>query len=168
MNNRRIHRVSLLFGSNLGDRAVHIQRAMKSVQDEMGKAEKISSLYETEPWGVSDQPNYLNAAMIIRTGHSPQQLLSFLKRIETEEGRTDQKKYASRTLDIDILFYDDLVLNSKELVVPHPKMHLRKFALVPLNEIDGELMHPVFKKSIARLLDECSDSLDVLKFGEQG
>src|SRR6266850_3411993 len=108
MNNQRIHRVSLLFGSNLGDRALHIQRAMKSVQEKTGKAEKISSLYETEPWGISDQPDYLNAAMIIRTGYSPQQLLSLLKRIETEEGRADRKKYASRTLDIDILFYDEL------------------------------------------------------------
>ena len=155
-----------MFGSNLGDRALHIQRAMRSVQEETGKAEKVSSLYETEPWGVSDQPDYLNAAMIIRTGYSPQILLSLLKRIETEEGRTDQKKYASRTLDIDILFYDDLVLNSKGLTIPHPKLHLRKFALVPLNEIDEKFMHPVLKKSIAKLLNECRDPLDVRKFDE--
>ena len=167
MNNRRIHRVSLLFGSNLGDRALHIQHAMKSVQVGIGKAEKISSLYETEPWGVSDQPDYLNAAMIIQTNYTPQQLLSRLKQIEIQEGRADQKKYASRTLDIDILFYDDLALNSKKLTIPHPKLHLRKFALVPLNEIAGEIMHPVFKKSISKLLKESGDPLDVRKFGQQ-
>jgi len=166
MSPQKIHTVSLLFGGNLGDRELHIQQAMKSLQDEIGKAEKISSLYETEPWGVSDQPNYLNAAMIIRTGHSPQQLLSLLKRIETAEGRVDQKKYASRTLDIDILFYDDLVLNSKELTIPHPKIQLRKFALAPLNEIAGDLVHPVFNKSIAELLKECEDNLRVAKFPE--
>lgn len=166
MHKQKLHTVSLLFGSNLGDRNLHIQQAMKSLQDELGKAEKTSSFYETEPWGVSDQPYYLNAAMIIRTGHSPQQLLPLLKGIETEEGRTDQKKYASRTLDIDILFYDDLVLNSKELIIPHPKMQLRKFALVPLNEIAGDLVHPVFNKSIADLLKECEDNLRVAKLPE--
>lgn len=156
--------MSLLFGSNLGDRTLHIQRAMKSVQDEVGKAEKISSIYETEPWGVSDQPNYLNAAMIIHTHLSPQQLLSLLKRIEMEEGRVDQKKYASRTLDIDILFYDDLVLNSKEVTIPHPKLHLRKFALVPLAELGMNLIHPTLNKSIDELLKECPDQLEVRSF----
>src|SRR5207237_559754 len=79
--------------------------------------------------------NYLNAAIIIYTDYSPLQLLSLLKKIEADEGRTDQRKYASRTLDIDILFYDDLILNSNELIIPHPKLQERKFALVPLNEI---------------------------------
>jgi len=159
----KLHRVFLLLGSNLGDRALHIQHAMDAIQPRIGKTEKISSLYETEPWGVSDQPNYLNAAMIIHTSYSPQELLTLIKQIELEEGRTDQKKYASRILDIDILFYNDLVLNSKDLIIPHPRLQDRRFALIPLNEIDSDFIHPVFKKSIAELLKECQDTLKVVK-----
>jgi 2-amino-4-hydroxy-6-hydroxymethyldihydropteridine diphosphokinase len=163
----KLHRVFLLLGSNLGDCALHIQNAIDSIEQRIGKAEKISSLYETEPWGVSDQPNYLNAAMIIHTSYSPEELLSLLKQIELIEGRTDQKKYASRTLDIDILFYDDLILNSMDLIIPHPKLQERKFALVPLDEIAFGFIHPLFKKSIHELLEECQDNLRVVKLTER-
>jgi 2-amino-4-hydroxy-6-hydroxymethyldihydropteridine diphosphokinase len=162
----KLQRVFLLLGSNLGDRELHIRNAIDTIEQQISEAEKISSLYETEPWGVSDQPNYLNAAMIIFTDYSPLQLLSLLKQIEAAEGRTDQKKYASRTLDIDILFYDNFILNSNELIIPHPKLQQRRFALVPLNEIASEFIHPLLKKSIAGLLEECQDNLKVVRLPE--
>ncbi|HYV90205.1 MAG TPA: 2-amino-4-hydroxy-6-hydroxymethyldihydropteridine diphosphokinase [Chitinophagales bacterium] len=167
MKAEKRHAVYLLFGSNLGDRVLHVQSAMKSVHEQIGEAQKKSSIYETEPWGVSDQPNYLNAAMSILTNHSPQQLLTLLKQIEIDEGRTDQKKYASRTLDIDILFYEDLILQTDSLIIPHPKLKERRFALVPLLEIAHDFIHPVIKKSIAQLLEECNDHLSVTKLVQQ-
>jgi len=160
------HRSILLLGSNLSNRHQHIAAAKKQIAELIGKIEKQSSIYETEPWGVSDQPSYFNAALTVRTPLAPSQLLTILKKIETHEGRVDRKKYAPRTLDIDILFYDDLVLNSKELIIPHPKLHLRKFALVPLAEIEESFIHPILKKSVAELLFECRDTLGVWKVEE--
>jgi 2-amino-4-hydroxy-6-hydroxymethyldihydropteridine diphosphokinase len=161
MKNEQTHRAVLLLGSNLGDRFLHLESALEAIAKRAGHVEKTSSVFETQPWGVTDQPNYLNAAIIIHTKLSPQDLLNELKTIEQLEGRTERKKYASRTLDIDILFYDDFVLNSKELSIPHPKLHLRKFALVPLIEIDPEQWHPVLNKTVKQLGEESTDALDV-------
>jgi 2-amino-4-hydroxy-6-hydroxymethyldihydropteridine diphosphokinase len=162
----QLHAVYLLFGSNLGDRMLHLKNAIQSVKDRIGDPEKISSVYETEPWGVTDQPGYLNTAMLINTHLQPAEILLRLKEIELSEGRISQKKYASRTLDIDILFYNDLIFNSDDLIIPHPKFQERKFALVPMNEIAGDLIHPVLKKSVSELLHECNDPLQVTKLEE--
>lgn len=158
-----LHKVYLLLGSNMGNRSELLSNALKEIESHAGKILKTSSVYETAPWGVTNQNDYLNQAVLIETSLAPLSLFSELKEIEREAGRTDQKKYAPRTLDIDILFYDDLVLNSEELTIPHPKIQLRKFVLVPLKEIAQELIHPVFKKSVSLLLIECDDTLDVKK-----
>jgi len=155
-----LHQVYLLLGSNVGDREAYLSFGLKEIA-KAGKIIKTSSIYETAPWGVTNQDDYLNAAVLLETSLSPQSLFSELKKIEHTAGRTDQRKYASRTLDIDILLYDDLILNSKELIIPHPKLPLRRFALVPLAQINGTLIHPSIKKSINELLKECNDKLQV-------
>src|SRR5262245_24272879 len=124
------HYVYLLLGSNIDDRENYLSLGLEKIQDRAGKILKSSFIYETAPWGVVGQENYLNAAVLVETLLSPEKLFPELKKIETEAGRTDQKKYAPRTLDIDILFYDHLVLNSKDLIIPHPKLQLRRFVLV--------------------------------------
>jgi len=160
------HRVLLLLGSNLGDRVAHLKAALDAIQSGVGSIVKTSSIYETAPWGVTNQPNYLNAAMEILTPLDPFSLLSSLKKIEINEGRTDRKKYASRTLDIDILFYDGITMDSNDLTIPHPKLHLRKFALVPLSEIAADHIHPVLNKSVGELLSTCGDQLGVHHYGQ--
>jgi 2-amino-4-hydroxy-6-hydroxymethyldihydropteridine diphosphokinase len=164
MKNETMHRAVLLLGSNLGDRFQHLQAAVRAMAKNAGSIAQVSAVYETQPWGVTGQPNYLNAALILHTSLQPQLLLDTLKTIEQQEGRTDRKKYAPRTLDIDILFYDDLVFNSKELTIPHPKLHLRKFALIPLAEVEARFVHPALKKSIGQLLSECTDPLEVCEY----
>lgn len=164
MDTEEIHMVYLLLGSNLGNRRLHLLHGLDEIRSRAGKVLQQSSIYETEPWGVTDQPDYLNAACKIETTLSPENLFSVLKKIEIGEGRISQKKYASRTLDIDIVFYDDLILQSEGLIIPHPKIHLRKFVLAPLDEIAPDFIHPAFKKSMRQLLDECDDSLEVRNF----
>ncbi len=164
MDHKDGHMVYLLLGSNLGDRMQHLENGMNKVKSMGGNIIRRSSVYETAPWGVTGQPDYLNAACKIVTRLSPQELFSVLKKIERNEGRTNQRKYASRTLDIDILFYDDLIANSEDVIIPHPKLHLRKFVLVPMQELDGSFIHPVFNKSINDLLKACDDPLQVRNF----
>lgn len=154
----------MLLGSNIGDRQEHLQYGIKKINEAAGKVVKKSSFYETEPWGVTDQDAYLNAAVLIETEFSPEELFRAIKEIEIEEGRTDQRKYAPRTLDIDILFYNQQIVHTKHLVIPHPRLHRRKFALVPMNEIASDFVHPVFRKTIGTLLTNCKDPLYVRLF----
>lgn len=163
----KLHKVYLLLGSNIGDREGHLRHGIQQLRAQAGNVVTISSFYETEPWGVTDQPDYLNAAALIETELTALKLFHLLKSIEVGEGRTDPKKYASRTLDIDILFYDDEVIRSEDLVIPHSRLHLRQFTLVPMNEIAGNFRHPVLKKTISELLAECEDKLEVRLFSLQ-
>lgn len=164
MSKDQVHQTFLLLGSNLGDRAAHLHAAKQAIAEKVGHVVNSSAVYETQPWGVTDQPNYLNASLLIQTDLGPMDLLNALRSIEVTEGRINRKKYASRTLDIDILLYDDVVMNTPALVIPHPKMHLRKFALIPLAEIGGRWIHPVLMKSVDQLLSECTDQLEVKPF----
>jgi 2-amino-4-hydroxy-6-hydroxymethyldihydropteridine diphosphokinase len=153
--------VYLLLGSNIGDRFAHMQNGIRKIDAQAGMIQKQSSFYETEPWGVINQANYLNAAVLIKTPYTPAELFYRLKSIEADEGRTDQTKYASRTLDIDILFYNNLILRTPQLKIPHPKLSSRQFVLEPLNEIAPAFMHPEFNKTISQLLMECTDDKKV-------
>lgn len=156
-----MHRIYLLTGSNMGDRTEHLQFAKKQIENSCGKLLHSSSVYETEPWGVSDQQAYLNQALFIESLFSAKELFYELKKIEMAAGRISQKKYAPRTLDIDILFFDDLILEERGITIPHPRLHLRRFVLAPMNEIAPSLLHPVFNKNILELYLECTDMLAV-------
>ena len=146
-------------GSNLGDRKIALEKAIFYIEKYIGKIIKTSSIFESEPWGIDYKEKYLNQALLCQTMLSPKSVLNEILKIEKLIGRKKREvKYESRIIDIDILFYDNQCINTKTLIVPHPLLHKRKFVLVPLNEIN-KFIHPVFKKSIKQLLDECPDKL---------
>lgn len=141
-------------GSNLGDRAANCRRAVEMLAERGVRARKRSSLYETEPWGVRDQPRFLNMALEAETDLPPRDLLRTLKEIELAMGRTETGRYGPRIIDLDILLYGSLVLNEPGLRIPHPLMHQRSFVLDPLSEIAPEAVHPVLGKTVEELKRE--------------
>lgn len=163
MKNRAI----LSLGSNLGDRLMNLHTAMKLLTADAGELTINSSVYETEPWGLKEQPDFLNMVVGIETELSPQQLLSEIKYIEDELLREKSIRWGSRSIDIDILFFNDLVINSDILTIPHPEIANRRFVLVPLAEIFPDLIHPVLKKPVNSLLVNCSDPSEVKLFEQQ-
>ncbi len=139
-------------GSNLGNREVNCKKALEQIRQRGMTIRKESSRYETEPWGVHDQPHFLNMAVEIETELGPEELLRALKGIETAMGRSKTFKWGPRIIDLDILLFGDLVLDGEELKIPHPFMHERDFVLKPLAEIAPGVKHPVLRKSIKELL----------------
>lgn len=153
----------LLTGGNMGNRLNHLRQAAEWIQQKCGKILAQSSVYETEAWGKTDQPAFLNQALQVETDLSPDALMQALLDIETAMGRTRTIKMGPRIIDLDILLIDDLIQTSALLTIPHPALTLRKFALLPLAEIAPLLMHPLEKKSILELLEICPDTLNVQK-----
>ncbi|MES2620446.1 MAG: 2-amino-4-hydroxy-6-hydroxymethyldihydropteridine diphosphokinase [Bacteroidota bacterium] len=149
--------VYLLLGSNEGGRKANLESALEKIELCCGKVLRCSSLYETEAWGLKEQPGFLNQAVLVLTGLKPFPLLSTLKTIERESGRTETVKWGPRVIDIDILFYAGETVNLPELKIPHPYLHERRFTLAPLNEIAAGFVHPVLRKSVGQLLDACTD-----------
>ncbi len=139
-------------GSNLGDRWATLRTAVRQLRT-LGQVTVVSSLYETEPVGYRDQPWFLNAVVILETALEPQELLHRLLEIERAAGRRRLFLNAPRTLDLDLLLYDAVVMASEELVVPHPRLHERAFVLVPLVELALDLIHPLFEVPMRALLD---------------
>jgi len=154
-------RLYLLLGGNLGDRILYLQQARASIAAQVGPITCNSKLYETAAWGKTDQPPFLNQVLEVQTALTPEQVLQSINAIEQELGRVRQEHWGSRVIDIDILFYDNLVLQTQRLTIPHPQLHLRRFTLMPLAEIAPDLVHPVLGKSIKELLEECEDDLEV-------
>jgi 2-amino-4-hydroxy-6-hydroxymethyldihydropteridine diphosphokinase len=140
-------------GSNLGDREGNCLRAIELMEERGLEVKGRSRTYETEPWGVKDQPRFINMAVSVETELAPQKLLSLLKEIEKLLGRTETVRYGPRTIDLDILLYDTLVVKEGDMEIPHPLMHERDFVLVPLAEIAPEAVHPVMGKTIRELRD---------------
>ena len=154
----------LLLGSNLGNREAYIDEALRLLKERVGTVLKISSIYETEAWGDTDQPGFLNIAAEINTALNPSQLLETVLKIEADLGRVRHEKWGSRLIDIDIIFYGDEVIALKDqLQIPHPEMQHRKFVLLPLSEIAPNVIHPVFGLSISELLANLKDDLAVIK-----
>ena len=156
--------VYLLLGGNMGDRKDYLERARVSLSTDVGSIEAASLLYETEAWGVKEQAPFLNQALKINTLLEPVKLLNTILSIERALGRTREAKYGPRTIDIDILLYDDYILNLPYLTIPHPFLPQRRFALQCLNAIAPHIKHPLSGKTIHDLLQECPDSSMVHKF----
>lgn len=153
----------ILTGGNLGDRLQNLQSAAEMVEERCGDIIALSSVYETAAWGNTDQPSFYNQVLVLQTGMAPEALMNELLAIEKELGRVREEKMGPRTIDLDILLIDELQLQQPGLVVPHPSLHLRRFALVPLAEVGASRIHPTFKKTIAELLTDCPDGLPVAK-----
>lgn len=156
-----MHIVYLILGSNLGDRNTILNRATVLINDKVGEVILRSKIYETAPWGGVEQPAYLNQVLILKTTLSPEKTLKHVLEIEKNLGRVRVVKWGARSLDIDILFYDDMVINTNDLKIPHPFIHLRKFVLVPLVEIAPNFIHPQFKIAVKDLLKNLVDHSDV-------
>jgi len=162
-----VKRLYLLLGGDDGDVMSSFFRAEESIAVNIGKIIRRSSLYQTEPWGFVSDKYFFNQAIEVETSLSAHDILSTILQIESNLGRSrNSEQYSSRTLDIDILFLDDIILETPKLTIPHPRLQLRKFALIPLNEIAPTFTHPVFRKTVAQLLNECSDTLIVTRWDE--
>ena len=144
------HVVYLALGSNMGNRAANLKEAIASLAPQM-EVKARSAVYETDPWGFKEQEKFLNQVVRVETYLKPEQLIKHLQRLEVALGRKESFPNGPRLIDIDILFYDDLVLYSPALTIPHPHLHERAFVLVPLMDIASDLVHPVKKKSIREL-----------------
>lgn len=158
-----MHTVYLLTGSNIGDSYTHLMQARKSIALRAGEVIKASSVYKTEPWGNKNQQDFLNQVLQVNTELEPLDLLRTVLGIEQEMGRNREEKWGPRIIDIDILFYDTLIIDSEELRVPHPYLHERRFTLLPLHEIAPELVHPKIKQPVSVLLANCPDTSVVEK-----
>jgi 2-amino-4-hydroxy-6-hydroxymethyldihydropteridine diphosphokinase len=151
------HVVFLALGSNMGNRLANLKAAIGNLTPQMAVKNR-SSVYETPPWGFTDQARFLNQVVMARTYLEPQALLSHIKRLETALGRVPNFQNGPRLIDIDILFFDDLVVDTPPLVIPHPRLHERAFVLVPLAEIAPDFVHPVLVRPIHKLLDHVDRS----------
>jgi 2-amino-4-hydroxy-6-hydroxymethyldihydropteridine diphosphokinase len=151
------HTVYLLTGSNIGDSFASLQQAKQAIHLKVGEVVSASSIYKTEPWGNKDQQDFLNQVLNVDTSLEPIDVLKTVLQIEQEMGRNRIEKWGPRIIDIDILFYDELIMETNELKIPHPFLHERRFTLMPLNEIAPELVHPLLNLPVSSLLAQCSD-----------
>jgi 2-amino-4-hydroxy-6-hydroxymethyldihydropteridine diphosphokinase len=157
-------KVYLLLGSNLGDRLILLKQAADYIETQAGTIVQYSSVYETKSWGKTDAPDYLNQVLVINTMLQPHRLLAKLLEIELLLGRKREEKWGSRTIDIDILFYDEQIINEPGLTVPHPQLHNRRFTLEPLVELAPNFIHPLLQKTLKKLNDDLQDELQVKKY----
>jgi len=158
-----MNRAYLLIGGNMGDRKVNLQRACDEIERRCGAVLSRSSLYETAAWGVENQPDFYNQALLLETETAPESLMQTLLDIETFMGRVRTEHMGPRVIDIDILFVEGQIIQTDILQSPHPRMAQRRFVLEPLAEIAPDAVDPLTHKTVATLLAECSDPLEVHK-----
>ena len=158
--------VILLLGSNMGNREELLQQACMELASEVGTLLHSSALYETEPWGFEAEHNFLNQVITLYSEFDAHTILNKTQQIEARAGRirSADGHYISRTLDIDILFFGNHIIDTPDLQVPHPHLHKRRFTLIPLADHHAKLVHPTFEKPISQLLDTCPDTLPVVKY----
>lgn len=175
MNTCQMNIVYLSLGSNRGDRMDLIRKAIVLIGERIGKVPRKSAVYEAPPWGFEDPVSFYNCAIEVHTGMSPREVLSVILGIEQGLGRVREPSgqdglvpglYLPRVIDIDILFYNDLILDSEELVIPHPAIAARRFVLEPLNRICPLFVHPVLNLTVSELLQQCSDPSVLTLAGE--
>ena len=154
----------IILGGNKGNKLQNIEQAVQLISEKVGMIVEKSDVFITAAWGNINQPDFLNQALCLQTPLSASDLLKQLLSIEQEFGRVrDHQKWMERTMDIDILFYNDDIITTSELIIPHPLIQERNFVLIPMAQLAPMLVHPVFKKNIETLLSECSDKLEVTK-----
>lgn len=156
-----MNKVFLLLGANLGNPATQLAKALEKIESQVGKIAACSSLYKSEAWGVTDQPIFLNQAALVFTSLSPLDVLDNVQAIEDNLGRVRISKWGARVIDIDILYFNQDCIQHERLIVPHPYLPERKFALVPLSEIAPSFTHPKLGISTVDLLTQCEDTLNV-------
>lgn len=162
-----MHTYYLLLGSNQGDRENNFKNAHNQIEKIIGKIDKKSSVYETEPWGLENQDNFLNMVIAVKSDLNPLQLLDHLKKIEAMAGPSKTTVWGPRLLDIDILYCDDLILESDQLNIPHKQIYNRNFTLIPLIEIAGDKIDPVKQITIDEIYDQCTDEKEVFFYENQ-
>lgn len=148
-------------GSNVGERHSYIKESLLQIEKILGTIICESKTYESSPWGVTEQRNFLNKVISVKSDFSAKDALKTLQNIENNLGRKRTEKWGERTIDLDILFYNNQTINTKELTIPHPHIQDRKFVLIPFAEMNGKFIHPTLKKDIFALLNECTDTEEV-------
>jgi 2-amino-4-hydroxy-6-hydroxymethyldihydropteridine diphosphokinase len=157
-----MNKIFLITGGNIDDREKNLETAAALIEQRVGKIVKYSKIYETEAWGIADQRAFYNQVLIIESKLPARKVLNIILEIEKEMGRKRTVKNAARIIDIDILFFNDDIVNEQNLVIPHPEISNRRFVLMPLNEIAPQMIHPVFKQTMKELLSLSKDQLKVI------
>jgi len=158
------HKVYLLLGGNIGNRIQCLEQAKIEIENRIGAIVEASSYYESEPWGFTDEKPFINQVILVETPYQAFEILELNQAIEKDLGRLRKKtQYTSRNIDIDILFFENMIVYEQGLIIPHSQLHKRRFSLLPLAEIAGNFIHPIYKKSINAILENCDDSLSVRK-----
>ncbi|HUP11050.1 MAG TPA: 2-amino-4-hydroxy-6-hydroxymethyldihydropteridine diphosphokinase [Niastella sp.] len=163
-----MNKVFLLIGGNMGDRLQNLHQAITLLAETVGPVIQQSAVYETAAWGKTDQAAFLNQAILLNTALSALELITAVLLVEERMGRHRSEKFGPRVIDIDIMFYNEEIIDEPHLTIPHPQMQNRRFALVPLNELAPAMVHPVLKKTIEELLLECKDELPVINYNATG
>lgn len=158
-----MNKTYLLLGSNMGNSQKQLSKAISIVKKKIGAVKRYSGVYKTAAWGNTNQPDFLNQIIVVETKLAASETMEMILVIEAAMGRIRTEKNAARIIDIDILFFNKNIVNEKDLIIPHPAIQLRRFVLVPLNELSPNFLHPVLQKTIHQLLLKCPDKLDVKK-----